>query len=72
VIKGWDVGFAAMSIGEVGTLTIREDYGYGANGAPPSIPGGATLVFEVELLDAKNMTNEEMDVLDRKVVALRR
>ena len=29
VIKGWDVGFTAMTVGESATLTLRYDYGYG-------------------------------------------
>ena len=36
---------------QVSKLTITADYGYGAAGSPPTIPGGATLVFEVELLE---------------------
>jgi peptidylprolyl isomerase len=50
VIKGWDVGFASMKKGEVANLVIKSDYGYGDHGSPPKIPGGATLVFDVELL----------------------
>ena len=72
VIRGWDVGFLAMSIGEEGTLTIRQDYGYGAQGAPPTIPGGATLIFDVQLLNAKSMTEGELYELDKKVANLRR
>ncbi|CAD6189648.1 unnamed protein product [Caenorhabditis auriculariae] len=51
VIKGWDVGVATMTKGEKAVFTIRSDYGYGDAGSPPKIPGGATLIFEVELLD---------------------
>uniref|UniRef100_A0A8R1HV93 peptidylprolyl isomerase n=2 Tax=Caenorhabditis japonica TaxID=281687 RepID=A0A8R1HV93_CAEJA len=51
VIKGWDVGVATMTKGEVAEFTIRSDYGYGDAGSLPKIPGGATLVFEVELFD---------------------
>jgi len=34
-------------------LTIPPDMGYGARGAGGVIPGNATLVFEVELLEVK-------------------
>ena len=51
VIKGWDQGFASMCKGEKAILTIQSDYGYGAQGSPPVIPGGATLLFDVELIN---------------------
>uniref|UniRef100_A0A1I7V2Q9 peptidylprolyl isomerase n=1 Tax=Caenorhabditis tropicalis TaxID=1561998 RepID=A0A1I7V2Q9_9PELO len=51
VIKGWDLGVATMTKGEVAEFTIRSDYGYGDVGSPPKIPGGATLIFEVKLFE---------------------
>ncbi len=54
VIKGWDQGLLNMCIGEKRKLTIPSDLGYGDRGSPPKIPGGATLVFDVELLDILN------------------
>ncbi|KAJ3312757.1 cytochrome P450 monooxygenase 9 [Boothiomyces sp. JEL0838] len=58
VIKGWDVGIASMRIGEKADLLILSEYGYGAQGSPPKIPGGATLLFNVELLDVDLSTAE--------------
>jgi len=50
VIKCWTEGVQKMKVGEKARLVCPSDVAYGDHGHPPSIPGGATLVFEVELL----------------------
>jgi FKBP-type peptidyl-prolyl cis-trans isomerase FkpA len=53
VIEGWDQGVAGMKVGGKRTLLIPASLGYGARGAGRDIPPNASLVFDVELLDAK-------------------
>jgi peptidylprolyl isomerase len=49
VIPGWDQGVQGMKEGGRRVLVIPADLGYGDQGAPPTIPPGATLVFTVDL-----------------------
>jgi FKBP-type peptidyl-prolyl cis-trans isomerase FkpA len=50
VIPCWTEGVQRMKVGETARLVCPSEIAYGDRGAPPTIPGGATLVFEVELL----------------------
>jgi len=51
VIPGWDKGLLNLCKGAKAILTIPPEMGYGERGAGADIPGGATLKFDVEVVD---------------------
>jgi FK506-binding nuclear protein len=52
VVPGLEIGMKGMNVGGERMITIPPALGYGSKGAPPDIPGGATLQFEVKLVAA--------------------
>ena len=53
VIKGWDIGVKGMKVGGKRRLTVPPELGYGDKGAGSVIPPGATLIFDVDLLEVE-------------------
>jgi peptidylprolyl isomerase len=53
VIQGWDKGVVGMRPGGRRLLVIPPDLGYGAAGSPPAIGPNETLVFVIDLEQAK-------------------
>ncbi|CAN6812345.1 unnamed protein product [Brassica oleracea] len=59
VIPGWDQGLLGACVGEKRKLKIPSKLGYGDNGSPPKIPGGATLIFDTELVAVNGKPSSE-------------
>lgn len=53
VIRGWDEGIVAMTVGERALLRVPAELGYGEDGFGDLIPPNADLVFDVELLSVE-------------------
>ncbi len=53
VIGGWTEGVQLMVVGEKRRFWIPADLGYGDRGFRNLIPGGAMLVFDIELLNIR-------------------
>ena len=54
VIQGWVQALQMMPVGSKWKLYIPSDLAYGERGAGGAIPGGAALIFEIELLEIVN------------------
>ena len=56
VIPCWTEGVQKMKVGGKSRLVCPSNIAYGDQGRPPTIPGGAALVFEIELLEIPGAT----------------
>lgn len=68
MIDGWKIGMGQLTQGAVAKLYIPSFYGYGRNGSG-SIPGNATLVFDVHLISV-NPTTAQASTLESQVEAI--
>ena len=59
VIKGWTEAMQLMKEGDKWELAIPSELGYGERGSGAKIPGGAVLIFELEMI--KVGTTQEND-----------
>ena len=53
VIKGYDEGLSKLHVGDHAILVIPGKLAYGPKGIPNVIPPNATLIFIIEVVDAK-------------------
>lgn len=51
VISGWTEALQLMKVGDKWRIFLPSHLAYGDMGSPPTIPGGAALVFEIHLID---------------------
>lgn len=63
VVKGWTEALQLMRAGDKWKLWLPSELGYGDSGAGGKIPGGAVLVFELELLEVKESSGGLLDML---------
>jgi FKBP-type peptidyl-prolyl cis-trans isomerase FkpA len=67
VINGWKIGLGMLTEGAEATVYIPSLYAYGPNGSG-SIPGNATLKFEIKMLLVEPTSAQEAQLTTQKAV----
>jgi len=66
VIQGVDLSLSLMNVGEIASLKIASRFGYGDIGLEPNVPGGAKLIYIIELLSIKpEIAIDELTPIER-------
>ena len=60
-IPCWAEGLKRMKVGEKAKLVCPPTLAYGDNGNPPTMPGHATLIFEIDLVGAESAVKSESE-----------
>lgn len=63
VIPGFTEGISFFNTGSTGTILIPPNLAYGDSGAGDNIPGGAVVIFDIEIISIMNPQSED-DILD--------
>lgn len=66
VIPGWDQGLLGVCSGEERHLVVPAPLAYGDRGAGDVIPPGATLLFDIVIVDVERANNKQEEELERK------
>eukprot|EP00058_Branchiostoma_floridae_P009368 XP_002594856.1 hypothetical protein BRAFLDRAFT_86023 [Branchiostoma floridae] len=71
VVPGMEIAISSMRKGERSRFLVQPNYGYGKFGCPPRIPGNATILYEIEMLNfVDRSTAEEFNSLTEALCEL--
>ena len=69
VIKGWDEGLSLLTVGSKARFVIPGDLAYAARGSGKTIGPNETLVFDVELVFARELVPFKTDGVEEETIA---
>ena len=64
MIRGFDIAIRNMKVGQKGSVFIRSDFAYGKIGQPPNILNDEDLVFDVQVISAKDVDAGSLNILN--------